>query len=162
MNYSFSQGFDQQVETFLQLAMTAFDDLYPNASDLDKSVLFMILADLEKYGGKVISSNLENLTSYQKISAFIDDIYTKYVNQDDIYDIKYSILSPTDFGYRVALDLIKPVSMGLEEFNRKSDLAHITKRELYSSVNHTDTELTAWDRPVAQVAEDKVLVATHI
>ena len=40
MNYSFSQGFDQQVETFLQLAMTAFDDLYPNASDLDKSVLY--------------------------------------------------------------------------------------------------------------------------
>lgn len=163
MHY-FNSGFDKNVENFLQNAMTALDDVVPNISQLDRSIIFTILGDLEKYVGHVISNSLDNLNSYQKISNFVKDVYDAYKAGEDIYSVKYWTIGQNDFSYRVALDMIRPVGSLLDTYERK-DLSLVTKRELYANIDDIDGidfELVKWDRPVAQVADDKVLVAKHV
>lgn len=160
----FNSGFDKNVEIFLQNAITALDDVVPNISQLDRSIIFTILGDLEKYVGHVISNNLDNLNSYQKISNFVKDVYDAYKADENIYGVEYWVVGRNDFSYRVALDMIRPVGSLLDTYERK-DLSLVTKRELYANIDDIDGidfELLKWDRPVAQVADDKILVATYI
>lgn len=160
----FNSGFDKNVEIFLQNAITALDNVVPNISQLDRSIIFTILGDLEKYVGQIISNNLDNLNTYQKISNFVKDVYDAYKADENIYGVEYWVVGRNDFSYRVALDMIRPVGSLLDTYERK-DLSLVTKRELYANIDDIDGidfELLKWDRPVAQVADDKILVATHI
>ena len=165
MNYDFnySNNVERDVEKFIQNAVIVFEDLKLSNSEEDKLVIFMILADLERFGNKVISNSLETVNSYNKLGNFITEIYDKYKNKEEIFGIKYFLLKPTDFSYKVALDMIKPIYGKINTIEPSKDRDYrIVKRELDTAIQYADTILTVWDRPVAEIHPDKVLVAKHV
>lgn len=144
MGYKISRSLEyDDLEKFIFQCVDVFEDIRLDTRPGMSSVFMHILSDLSTFAPESFQAELESINSYKKMEIFTKDVWEKFKHGEEIFGIKYKLITENEVGYRSAIDRIslkhKDIVLGTD------------------SSQNIDTTLLDFERPVAEI-DNNVLV----